>query len=58
MFNPNTPVVVQSSTVKRFWTTELMKKEGFRVSSKHCMDALRHLLQYLTFDLKEYEIKR
>lgn len=57
----NTPVVVQSSTVKRFWRTEVLVANGWprgRGMSKHQLDAARHLMQYLTFDLKEYELKR
>lgn len=51
-------LVVQSSTVKRFWSDQLIKHEGFTHPSKHVKDAIRHMLQYLTFDLKVYQLRK
>lgn len=51
-------VIVQKSTVKRFWTDGVLKDQGYTDSSKHCKDAIRHLLEYLTFNKKVYKLKR
>ena len=53
-----TEIVSQTPAMgKRFWTDDKIKKlDLWEPGAKHAMDALRHLLYYRTFALKEQEL--
>ena len=59
----STLIAQTPATGKKFWTNDKLKKVGLYVTGvPHAMDAMRHLLQYKTFneasDEKEYWLDR
>ncbi len=49
------PLIEQTpATGKKFWSNDKLKKTGlWSTTDKHAMDALRHLLYYITFEVKD-----
>lgn len=49
----NFPFVTPSAALgKGFWTNEKLRAAGMVWSTKHEADAMRHMLRYITFDLR------